>query len=328
MQVDLKLTLDLQLGTPQSQGQLTSANNPTDATEATKREIMLEDLSESSGYQPDFLSLDDELVPLPELTENGKQLAAPLFESDDKFELKYSNYSLAMHKQRRLALFTAANVDWRDDLRLVNGRIPNRDELNVGIKWIEDPRIAETHQLPDKFFSKDNGAFDKGHIVERHSVCWGQNLADMQLANRNTFFTSNCTPQTSQFNQSRSNQLNWRALELMIARRSDTEKVCMLAGPVLNPEDRKFTGIDRSGEVKVQIPAQYWKIVVAKGPSGPESYGFMLEQDLSHLDLEFVLPEKWAVKSCPIEEIEQSFFGLATLTWYKQFDQFTRGMDS
>lgn len=325
MKLDFKLTIDLSLGgtaCQQTSASVTHANSiapASDATEATKREIMLLGLEDSTGYQADFLDNGTQ-APLPTLTTGGKDTAAPL--GEDNYELTYSNYSLVMHKERRLALYTAANVDWRSDLRMVDGRIPNRDELNVGIKWIEDPRIASEHQLPDKFFTKDHGAFDKGHIVERHSVCWGQNLQDMQLANRNTFFTTNCTPQTSQFNQSRRNTLNWRALELMIARQSDTEKICMLAGPVLADEDKFFTGIDNNGEAKIQIPSKYWKIIVVNGINGPETYGFMLEQDLTALDLEFVLPDQWVLSSCSIEAIEQSMAGLASLEWHKQFDQF------
>ena len=32
------------------------------------------------------------------------------------------------------------------------------------------------HQLPDRFFTKDNKAFDKGHIFRREATTWGDEL--------------------------------------------------------------------------------------------------------------------------------------------------------
>src|SRR5436190_20589750 len=104
-----------------------------------------------------------------------------------------------------MAIFTASNVDWREASRLVNGRKPRRKEL-TGLadgdieQWVTDPRIADEHQLPDVFYTKDGGAFDKGHIVRRDDVAWGDTFDDMQMANGDTYHTTNCSPQISAFN--------------------------------------------------------------------------------------------------------------------------------
>lgn len=43
--------------------------------------------------------------------------------------------------------------------------------------WVADSRVDDTVTLPDTFYSKDNAAFDKGHIVRREDVCWGVDFA-------------------------------------------------------------------------------------------------------------------------------------------------------
>ena len=55
---------------------------------------------------------------------------------------------------------------------MLKGRKPTRRDLTglgdfVIEKWATDPRIPEDHQLPDVFFTKDDGAWDKGHLVRR-----------------------------------------------------------------------------------------------------------------------------------------------------------------
>ena len=297
-----------------------------DATEGMKTPFVAPRLEEREGYDPKFLDLDKGKVPLPTLTTDGEQLVARL--EDDTFELKYHKFSVCMHKVRRLALFTAANVDWRRNKRLVNGRKPTRRELNdfsskSSERWVTDERIPQTHQLPDVFFTKDGGAFDKGHLVRRDDVTWGSSFKDMQKSNGDTFHTTNCSPQTSEFNQSSRGEDNWGDLENLIQRESDTERAIVLSGPVLSEDDLTFEGRDLRGTVLVQIPSRYWKIVVVKGRDGkPEAYGFLLEQDLADVPLEFSVPDNWRSKMVRIEEIESLLFGAATLEWYKDVDQF------
>ncbi len=329
MKITIPLNITISLG--QSPSAMTSAGQMSSAaqlaeTEATRREIMVEDLYSRQGYDPEFLSLNDNSVELPALNDEGLAVVAPL--EDGSHELKYHNFSIVMHKHRRLALYTAANVDWRTELREVDGAVPDRDQLNVGSVWREDPRICSTHQLPDRFFDDDRrgdplvSSFDKGHLVERASVAWGDSFDEMAIANRNSFFTTNCSPQVKGFNRSAGETLNWRALEMMVQRPINLEKLCIFAGPVLRPEDPIFVGVDMAGSVRVKIPTAYWKLIVAKGEDGPEVFGFILEQDLSDTELEFTVPQQWAVHRREVEEIEDRLQGLLDLSWFKAFDRF------
>jgi endonuclease G len=294
------------------------------AIEAMRPPVMHGRLGTRKGYRPDFLELDDDRpVPLPTLTAKGKRAAARL--EDDSTELKYHKFSIVMHKQRRMALFTACNVDWRPALRTVKGRKPSRRDLTgladgVSEAWVTDPRISDDHQLPDVFYTKDGGAFDKGHLVRRDDVCWGRSFRDMRIANGDTFRTTNCSPQVADFNQGAQGQDNWGDLESLIQREAKAEKLIVFAGPVLDEDDPVFDGRDDRGPVRIRIPRCYWKIVVAKGESGPQVYGFTLTQDLSAI--EFAVPADWKRHMQRVAAIEKSLGGLVSLAWCKRRDQF------
>jgi endonuclease G, mitochondrial len=282
-------------------------------------------LEHRKGFQPNFLELaGNKSVPLPELTALGRSVVAKL--EDGSFELKYHKFSIVVHKGRRLALFTAANVDWQREHRLIDGKKPSRKEL-TGLAegtqelWVTDWRIPEEHQLPDIFFTKDDAAFDKGHLIRRDDVCWGKTFKDMQKANGDTYHTTNCSPQTAAFNRSTEGVDNWGDLENLVQAQTKAEKAITFAGPVLAEDDRQFVGRDEAGTLRVQIPSRFWKIILVNGDDGPAAYGFVLEQDLSAVPLEFAVPAQWRKYLVSIEEIERLLDGLATLDWLKQHDR-------
>lgn len=324
----IPIQVSISLGQPVIGATAAPATAPLRATrEATFQvPVIHPHLEHRTGYDPNFLEINGgELVPLPELTADGENVVSLL--ADGSHELKYHRFSVVMHKQRRLALFTASNVSWQlADKFLSNGHKPTRDELNgfdddnTQEAWVIDPRIPAGEQLPDKFFIKDQGTFDRGHLVRRDDVAWGDSFEDMQMGNGDTFHTTNCSPQVGKYNQATKGVDNWGDLEKMIEDETTTERVIVFAGPVLDPSDKRFNGVDSSGPVKVQIPKQFWKIVVAKTEDGPRAFGFVLKQKLTGVPLEFAVPEDWEQYQVPIQEIEELMFGLATLEWCKEFD--------
>jgi endonuclease G len=287
--------------------------------------IIYDDLESRAGYDATFLELEDEdAIELPELTAAGQNVATTL--DDGSIELKYHKFSIVMHKKRRLALVTAANVDWRDHKRKINGKKPSRTELtgipkNFGEQWVTDPRIPDAHQLPDVFFTKDRGSFDKGHLVRRDDVCWGDSFEDIQMANGDTFHTTNCSPQVAGFNQANQGDLNWGDLENLVQKETKAERAIVLAGPIFSDDDPVFKGKDSHGTVQIKIPQKYWKIIVVRGDAGPEAYGFILEQDLGGVDWEFAVPTEWEPHTASVAEIEELLQGLVSLDSLKQFDQ-------
>jgi endonuclease G len=287
--------------------------------------VIYPNIETRGGYLDDFIG---DRVPLPELTNAGKQAVASLLDGSG-YVLKYHHFSVVMHKKRRLALFTAANVNWQRKSRLVDGKKPSRAEL-TGIpkgvleEWVTDERMSEDHQLPDIFFTKDKGAFDKGHLVRRDDAAWGKedDFEDMQKGNGDTYHVTNCSPQVANFNQGNkgADDHNWGDLENMIQRETSKEMVSIFSGPALDPTDRIFKGVTEAGVIRVQIPRQFWKIVVANTNQGPRTYGFILKQILDDVPLEFVVPEDWESYQAPIAEIEKLLFGLVSLKWFKERD--------
>jgi DNA/RNA endonuclease G (NUC1) len=215
-----------------------------------------------------------------------------------------------MHKERRLALFTASNLDYSAEVRMPEpGKKLTRKNLG-GLgrsdteKWFSDPRIPAIYQIPDRFFTKDHGAFDKGHLVRREDVAWGHSFDEAQLANGDTFHTTNCSPQVGKFNRP-DQKSNWGELEKYVTKQADTGQLCVFAGPVLSDDDKVFVGVDDEGEVRVRIPSQYWKVIVAAEKGKLQSYAFLSRQDLSDVPLEFAVSPKWRQHMVSVSDLEE-----------------------
>ena len=106
----------------------------------------------------------------------------------------------------------------------------------------------------------------------------------------------------------------------MIQKQTKAERVIIFSGPVLSQSDRIFKGVDENGPVKIQIPTQFWKIVVANTEDGRKAFGFVLKQKLTGVPLEFTVPEDWEPYQTPIKDIEDLLSGLAKLDWCKAHD--------
>lgn len=254
------------------------------------------------GYDEMFLGI---ALPLPEVTDLDR--VARL--DNGNHVIPYEHFSIVMDKERRLALLTVSNVDGRLASKQPE---PGRDYSRKGLGglgendielWLTDPRIPAVHQLPDRFFSKDRGAFDRGHIVRREDVCWGASYQQIRRANGDTFHTTNCSPQVAGFNQSSRAGL-WGRLENFILEQAASEVYSILAGPVLAPDDRVFAGVDDAGAVRVKIPSKFWKVVVARKNDVLQSFGFLLEQDLSDVPLEFQVDAEWRTAMIAIPTLE------------------------
>lgn len=291
--------------------------------------IIYDSLETRDGYDENFLDDTGAMpVPLPKLTAAGRKVAALLLDGSGHL-LNYHKFTIAMHKGRRLAIFTAANVDWNKERHLVNGKKPNRMELTglpdkVLEQWVTDPRISPDHQLSDAFYTDDDQAFDKGHLVRRDDVCWGDDFEDIQMANGDTYHITNCSPQINTFNQGSLGEDNWGDLESLIQKVTNKEKVCILSGPVLRATDRHRQGVmDDGSMVRVRIPESFWKIVVAKGETQLETYGFKLYQDTTSVtEKELLIPLAWKSKMVPLSEIRTDLRGWVALNDLEQFDKY------
>lgn len=259
-----------------------------------------------AGYDANFLGID---IPMPQAADPSVVAKS----KDGSPVLAYENFSIVMHEKRRLALLTASNVTAEPALKrpepdrsytrkALSGLGPDDQE-----RWFPDPRLDDAFQLPDVFFTRDQGAFDKGHIVRREDVAFGTTYDQLRRANGDTYHVTNCSPQVAGFNRSSLGEDNWGDLENHVLSSASSERYCQFAGPVLAADDEVFIGAGGGRiRLRVKIPSRFWKVIVARTDNGIAAYGFVLEQDLSDVSLEeFAVPKNFQRFMESLSDIEK-----------------------
>jgi endonuclease G len=215
------------------------------------------------GFNPDFLH--EFRVDLPVLSEEIRGDAAPLLADPGKYVLHYENFSLVMSKSRRLAFFTACNIE---------GELSARDRLarQGKDKWFYDLRIDPKYQIGEALYVDNE--LDRGHLVRREDPVWGENAIQ---ANDDTFHFTNCSPQHSGFNQK-----TWLGLENYILHNARTYKLqaTVFTGPVFTDRDPLYR--------KVRIPRSYWKVVAIFSEGQRSATAYEIKQDSLIANLEFL----------------------------------------
>ena len=213
----------------------------------------------------------------------GYDVPRPIAPRDELYEgpggrlvLKYHHYSLVMHRERRLAMWTAANVDYNDSKRRFT-----REEFGKDT-WKPDPRIPIEAQIEDVEFYEPAKKFDRGHLFRRDDGAWGNTATEEEFSNSDTFHWTNCTPQHEQFNRHMFEYKGiWGGLENHIASQARfvDRKLILFSGPILSEDDPSR---DFGSGYEVQVPMAFWKVViVAEEVSGNRrlrAYGFILDQ--------------------------------------------------
>jgi endonuclease G len=88
---------------------------------------------------------------------------------------------------------------------------------------------------------------------------------------------------------------------------ADNEELCVFAGPKLPDKDETFVGYTAgSSRLRVKVPSRYWKVIVAQKGSGFMAYGFVLEHDLSGVELEFAVPGNFRWVQVPLAAIAKA----------------------
>ena len=169
-------------------------------------------------------------------------------DGDGQTVLPYEHFSLVMSRSRRLAVYTAVNLDGE---RTVDTGPRKHD------KWALDKRLPDNVQIDS--FLYDGTPFDKGHLVRRLDPVWGETRDEALRAEADTFHYTNCSPQHEKFN--RSKEL-WQGIENYILDNTDLFhlRVCLFNGPVFAPDDPTVKD--------VPIPREYWKVVTIRKADG------------------------------------------------------------
>lgn len=227
------------------------------------------------GYDAGFLG---GRVPLPRLSARLQSDCAPLLD-ESGVELKYTHFSIVMSKSRKLPFFTAVNIDGSQLQKM------KRDTD----RWYFDPRLDQRYQLGPELYS-DN-ALDRGHLVRRLDPVWGEQAV---LANEDTFHFTNCSPQHEALNRR-----IWNDLEEYILSNADLYdlRVVVFTGPVFRPDDFPYRNL-------VQIPAEFWKVIVVRKNNRRLSATAYLQSQKNLLrDLEFAYGA-YRTYQVPILQIE------------------------
>ena len=248
----------------------------TIATAAHDEAIAIDpDYADRQGYDSQFLGTGALEVSLPALSADLIPLAAinSLAAVEPRYVLPYHHFSVVLNRDRRLAMYTAVNIDGASGFRL-------RRETD---HWSFDPRVPQDQQTGEQIY-QDN-PLDRGHLVRRLDPAWGLSGASAKIANDDTFHFTNCTPQHHDFN---AGQTLWAGLEDYILDNADNFKfrVSVFTGPVFAADDDQYRG--------VQLPRQFWKVVaMAKQSDGLSATAYLLSQEQLIAGLE-IAPEAFS----------------------------------
>ena len=212
-----------------------------------------DDYSGHKGFDPAFLGAGkaDGRVFLPDLSPALAKQATTLSASPKETVLRYRNYSVVMHRIRRFAIYSAANVDFKGRFELARPKD----------RWRFDPRIPAEMQVGESFYT--GNAFDRGHLTRREDQEFGPTPQEAINAAADTCHWTNCMPQHARFNERRE---LWQGLEHHILEEAvdkDHFRAQVITGPVFDAADPVLTGFEET-----PYPLRYWKVVAAINASG------------------------------------------------------------
>ncbi|MCC4765086.1 hypothetical protein FXW07_00090 [Methanosarcina sp. DH1] len=238
--------------------------------------LPMEHYSLADGYNPDFLGSLYHL-PLPKLADNLQSKVATL--KDGGKILTYLHFSIVMNADRRLAFYTAANIDGKKLEKIKR----TRD------KWYFDPRLDQKYQAGPKLY--EDNPLDRGHLVRRLDPCWGPNARD---AGEDTFHFTNCSPQ-----HKRLNQHDWLEVEDYILKTADNAnaQISVFTGPVFREDDMIYRN-------EYLLPADFWKVVVFVNKNGKFGATAYLRTQKNYLESREFFDDEFKTWQVPVVQVE------------------------
>lgn len=266
---------------------------PAKASQAEpERVVKVADLADRTGYRADFLGTGAKAVPLPTLSpallaEVARRAAAAGLPEAERPLLHYEHYTAVVHAARRMAVYTASNIDGAVAVRIKRTTDP----------WAFDPRIAKSAQIGNALYVDND--FDRGHLVRRLDPAWGPTA---KQGEQDSFYFTNCTPQIHYFNDTL-----WGDLEDYLLDNADTLdfRACVFTGPVLAPNDPDYR--------KVLIPTAYWKLaaMVHAQTDALSATAYLVSQSdlLTHVEFAYGQFKTYQIPVTRLETISRLDFG-------------------
>jgi endonuclease G len=215
------------------------------------------------GYDPKFLGFE---VPLPKPNKKLEKEVQHLNPNAEPRggrpgELVYTHFSVLMHAKRRMAIFTAANID---------GAL--RRKPTAKPRWRPEGRINREAQSLNELYVGNE--LDKGHLVRRLDPVWGKNQQEADDAVIDTYHYTNAAPQEHTFNDGVWGDVEDYILGLAEANR---RQITVFTGPIFTSKDIKYRADAPEGPWV--IPARFWKVIVyRKSDDTKAATGFVLDQ--------------------------------------------------
>lgn len=211
--------------------------------------------ADRAGFDESFLGV---AVPVPVVPGDlGDDLALPV--GGDDPVLRYHHFSIVVSASRRLARWTAVNLDGRRRFVVDRG----------SGDWSYDPRLPADVQAGEELYADND--LDRGHIVRRQDPVWGDTYEEALAANDDTFHFTNCAPQHARFNQ---DSATWLGLEdhILTTVAGMALRADVFTGPVLSDDDPFYRD--------VAIPLAFWKVVVTVDDADDlHATAYLLRQD-------------------------------------------------
>ena len=223
-------------------------------------------------YDPQFIAGVD--LPLPTLAASVQATAF-----DNGTPIEHPRFSIIFSEARGFAIVTAHNINGAD--MIAEGVIPRVDAFRF------DTKVPNSIQIDDDqgykgFPTQQDNPWDRGHLVRRRSLHWGDEQEARQ-ADRDSYFWTNIAPQHEKLHDTA-----WGDIEdFMLQTALDaTKRACVFQGPVLTIDDPVIT--NKPGEEPFQLPAGYWKVFCIQHDGELRAACFLVwQRDFDALDMSF-----------------------------------------
>lgn len=172
-------------------------------------------------------------------------------------EISHMGYTVSYNSDRKIPNWVA----WDLTVAEANADLPRKD------RFTPDPDVVGEQAL-DKDYR--NSGYDRGHMAPAADMRWSSQ------AMRESFYLSNICPQNHNLNAG-----DWKSLEEKCRTWAEQfSRIYITAGPVYEPGLQKTIGPGN-----VVVPKRFFKAVLARGPRGWQSIGFIFENAAGHRPL-------------------------------------------
>lgn len=223
-------------------------------------------------YDPQFIAGCN--IPLPTLAPRVQAVAF-----NGGLPVEHSRFSIIFNQERGFAVATAHNID--GGKLLPSGTIKRKDSFRFDTKVPNHIQIDNNQGYKGVPNPEDN-PWDRGHLVRRRSMHWG-NEAEARTADKDSYFWTNIVPQHEKLHDTA-----WGKIEDFMLNTADSanKRACVFQGPVLTLDDPLHT--NQPGEEPFLIPAGFWKIFCIKHRNILRAACFLVwQRDFAELEMTF-----------------------------------------